>query len=150
MSAVNLRFFRNLLTRTSSGHQQPVEAPASMIRVLMIEQNINDRKALTELLHAGFDVVEFDDEIEALGYVKTNTIDIALINDSLFHNINAGRMLYSLRENSQSQFRAFALTSNYSESQILYLKTAGFEQVLCKPINGNELHDLVFFNKIVA
>jgi DNA-binding response OmpR family regulator len=146
---MNLSFFRNLIIGPAVVKNNAVARQTSQLRVLLIEGDEADRKKLSKALRPSFEVIELGDEYDAIRYVARNTIDIALITDALFQNVNAGRILYSLRENSAGMFRAFALTAHYSEPQVVYLRTAGFEQVLVKPVDELLFNDLVYFNKVV-
>lgn len=148
MSALNLNFFRNLINWPAPTVQPAIEK-TSLPRVLVIEHNELDRRTLTHALRQSFEVVDFGDEFDAVAYVRRNHVDVALINDAVLQNINAGRILYSLRENSKDPFRAFALTAHFSELQRAYLTTAGFEQVLPKPMNPMMFSDLFYFNKVL-
>jgi CheY-like chemotaxis protein len=148
MSVLNLSFFRKLINKPAIP-AGTVNKKSLLLRVLLIERDEHDRKKIGELLHRSFEIIEFDDEFEAVNYVRRNHVDIALINDAVLENINAGRILYLLRENTTTPFRAFALTSHFSELQRAYLKTAGFEHVLAKPMNEISFNDLVYFNKVL-
>ena len=149
MSALNFNFFRNLIQWPASAHETVPDQKTSLPRVMLIESNEIDRRTVGQILRQSFEVVEFGDEYDAVSYIRRNRVDIALINDAVLQNINAGRILFTLRENSKEPFRAFALTSHFSDLQRAYLTTAGFEQVLAKPMNAVMFSDLVYFSKVL-
>lgn len=122
------------------------KAPAP-IRILLVEREDYVRTSIKRLLENSFEVVDFGYDFDAVEYVKRNTVDLAILSDDLFENINGARLLLSLRENCKQTFRAFALISHLSYAQRSYLITAGFEDIICKPVKFTEFSDLVYFRK---
>src|SRR5687767_12788723 len=101
MSALNFNFFRNLIHWPASADETAPDQKISLPRVMLIESNEMDRRIVGQVLRESFEVVDFGDEYDAVSYIRRNRVDIALINDAVLQNINAGRILYTLRENSK-------------------------------------------------
>jgi len=140
-------FFRKLFSHKRVKPLQPSKATDASIRILLVEREDYVRISIRKLLENSFEVVDFRGQFEAVEYIKRNTINVAILSDDLFENINGASLLLSLKENSKQTFRAFALTSQRSDAQRNYLINVGFEDIICKPIKFPEFSDLVYFRK---
>ena len=126
---------------------QAPKGTVASIRILLVEREDYVRIPIRKLLENSFEVVDFRSGFDAVEYIKRNTIDVAILSDDLFENINGASLLLSLRENCKQTFRAFALMSQLSDSQRNYLIAAGFEDIICRPVKFPEFSDLVYFRK---
>ena len=140
-------FFKKLFPRKGIKPLQMSKATAGPIRILLVEREDYVRTSIKKLLENSFEVVDFRCEFDAVKYVKRNTVDLAILSDDLFENINGASLLLSLRKNCKKTFRAFALISQLSDAQRNYLITAGFEDIICKPVKFPDFSDLVYFRK---
>ena len=141
-------FFRKIFFPRGDKPLRPSKATAASIRILLVERENYVRISIRKLLENSFEVVDFRSGSDAVEYIKHNTVDIAIVSDDLCENINGASLLLSLRENCKQTFRAFALISQLSEAQRNYLITAGFEEIICKPVKFPEFSDLVYFRKV--
>ena len=141
-------FFRKLFSPKGVKPLQMSKATAVPIRILLVEREDYARISIKKLLENAFEVVDFRGEFDAVEYIKRNTVDVAILSDDLFENINGASVLSSLRENCKQTFRAFALISQLSDAQRNYLISAGFEEIICKPVKLPEFSDLVYFRKV--
>ena len=124
------------------------KARAVPIKILLVEREDYVRTCIKKLLENSFEVVDFKRDLDAVEYIKGNTVDLVILSDDLFENINGATLLLSLRENCKQAFRAFALTSQLSDAQRNYLIAAGFEDIICKPVKFHEFSDMVYFRKV--
>lgn len=122
-------------------------ADEAVIKLLIIDANDLDRNLTKRALENRFWVADFSNLLNVIEFVKENPIDVVIINDSYSENINAAEVLFSLQQHCRKSFRAFAATRHYSESQRAFLLSAGFEELLCKPIDGAALTDLICFKR---
>jgi len=140
-------FFKKLFSPSGVKPLQPSQSTAASIRILLVEREDFTRISIKKLLENSFEVVDFRGQFEAVEYIKRSTVDIAILSDDLFENINGVSLLLSLRKNCKQTFRAFALISQLSDAQRNYLITSGFEDIICKPVKFPEFSDLVYFRK---
>ena len=105
---------------------------------------------IKKLFSYSYEVVAFGNELDAISYIRTHTIDIAFIADDFLNRINGAKLLFFLRENSKIFFRAFALINYISEAQRNYLISAGFEDTICKPLDYLLVNDLIYYKRLTS
>jgi CheY-like chemotaxis protein len=87
-----------------------------------------------KLLGVEFEVEGFASQVETLNWAKQNEFDVALIDYYLGPNLFAGNLLAELRKITSKPFTAFVLTSFVNDRQIQELRSAGFKEVINKPL----------------
>ncbi len=139
--------FQVRLPRIPVPHVEPVAVPdkestARFQRILLVEDQEDARRMLCGLLRLeGFHVVNYGDPIEALNRFEFDQPDAAILDIGL--PIMSGYDLAAeLRERNPALF-LIALTGYGQAEDITLANNAGFDQHLVKPLDPDQLFELL-------
>jgi len=104
------------------------------VKILIIDDEQLDLFINKKLLSLEFVAEGFTSHHDALAWAKQNTFDIVLIDYYLAPNLYAHDVLKELVALKGNTFRAFVLSNYVDEKQSNALLSAGFEDIIAKPL----------------
>jgi len=126
----------DLVKQTPGLEVLPREGNVSQKRwtVLIADDSVYIRQSVLQVLtHAGYDVLEARDGVEALERLLSSSIDVLLL-DIEMPNLNGYELLNIIRANSQfAQLKVIILTSRSSERHQYHAQQLGAHAYLTKP-----------------
>jgi DNA-binding NtrC family response regulator len=105
------------------------------MQILLIDDEPIELFIAKKFLAMEFQVTGFNSVKEALAWAQTNSFDVLVSDFNLDAGLQAHQVLKSLREIKGNTFRAFVLTNHVDSSQANTLMTAGFQDIIEKPLS---------------
>lgn len=122
-----------------SGGQEP--APGKSLRILLVEDHEDTRRAMERLLVRWGHVVHCAGDVaQALEIASANEFDLLLSDLGLPDGTGAG-LLMKLRE--RNPLRAVAMSGYGEQTDLAGTKAAGFDEHLVKPIAIDRLKEII-------
>ncbi|MBF2027727.1 MAG: response regulator, partial [Oscillatoriales cyanobacterium C42_A2020_001] len=116
------------------------------ISVLIVDDNSDNREYVTMVLErAGAKVTALTNGYEVMEFLEQTQPDI-LLSDIAMPEVDGYHLLYQIREFekiSQTRLPVIALTAYAKQEDRIQALTAGFEQFIPKPVDPNELVEIV-------
>jgi CheY-like chemotaxis protein len=112
------------------------------MHILIVDDLKTDRFIIKRNLQNDFDVTTLSSAKEALAFSKSHSFDIALINAMLQHDLDGIDLLRNLTRIRPEGFKAYATTCFVTDSRRERLMAAGFNGILLKPFNKEQLISL--------
>jgi CheY-like chemotaxis protein len=109
------------------------------MHILIVDDLQPDRFIIKRDLQNDFDVTTLSSAKEALAFSKSHLFDIALINAMLRRDLDGIDLLRNLTRIRPEGFKAYATTCFITDTRRKKLMDAGFNDVLLKPFNKEQL-----------
>lgn len=113
------------------------------MKVLIIDDESFDLFVAKKLLGLEFDAHGFTTSEEALAWAKDNDFDVVIIDYYLTTTLTADMVLKQLQALKPGMYKAYVLTNYVDQPQTEQLKSAGFDDVLMKPITLERFKELI-------
>ena len=105
------------------------------MRILIIDDEPLELFLAKKILSLEFQVEGFNSLPEALVWAKANSFDVLLSDYYLDKQLHATDVLKALVEIKGKTFKPFILTNYIDDNQIAQLKSAGFYDIIEKPLS---------------
>lgn len=105
------------------------------MKILIVDDEELDLFIHKKLLGLEFETEGFTTQREALGWARQNDFDVAIIDYYLGPGLYADQVLKELVALKGSKFKAFVVSNFVDDKQALELRTAGFVDIIYKPLN---------------
>jgi len=115
-----------------------------MARIVVVEDNADNRLLVRAILESDHDVIEYDSGVTALRCVAGDAPDLILLDISL-PEMDGVEVLRNLRDDSRLQsIPVIALTAHAMSSDRSRFLEAGFDEYVAKPItDADELQQKI-------
>jgi CheY-like chemotaxis protein len=115
-----------------------------MARIVVVEDNADNRLLVRAILESDHDVIEYDSGVTALRCIADDAPDLILLDISL-PEMDGVQVLRGLREDSRLQsVPVIALTAHAMSSDRSRFLEAGFDEYVAKPItDDSELQEKI-------
>jgi DNA-binding response OmpR family regulator len=113
-----------------------------MKKILIIDDEYQNREMLSDFLEIkGYEVITADNGSEGLDIFKTDQVDAAIIDIRMpvMNGIDCATEMRKMREN----FPIIMITGHVDVDYKIQIKNMGLEHLLLKPLNINEIDEIL-------